>query len=240
MPRTFLSAEWRKLIMANYIVDPALLQRWLPAGTEHDLYEGRCYLTLAGFMFLNTRLGGVAGIPYHRHFEEVNLRFYVKRRNADGSYHRGVVFISEIVPLFAVTTLARLFYGEPYRTMPMGHRWQELGTERLVEYRWKHRRWNTLQVKASLQPVPITEGSEEEFIFEHYWGYTARGQHRTSGYQVVHPRWEVYPLQQYTVDVAFRPLYGPEFAFLEDRDPDSVFLGEGSPVIVRGCGDIVL
>lgn len=235
MARTFLSAEWRKLIMANYVVDPALLQPWLPAGTEHDLYEGRCYVTLAGFMFLNTRMAGAFGIPYHRHFEEVNLRFYVKRED-----RRGVVFISEIVPLPAVSTVARLFYGEPYRSMPMSHRWQESEQERLVEYRWKHRRWNTLQAKAALQPVPVAAGSEEEFIFEHYWGYTARGTRRTSQYEVIHPRWEVYPLTDYTVDVAFRTLYGPGFAFLEDRDPDSIFLSEGSPVTVRGCGDIVL
>jgi uncharacterized protein YqjF (DUF2071 family) len=74
--KSFLKAEWRKLAMINYAVDKSLLNKYLPANTELDLWKGRCYVTLVGFMFLNTRLKGIA-IPFHANFEEVNLRFYV-------------------------------------------------------------------------------------------------------------------------------------------------------------------
>lgn len=118
---TFLTAEWRKLIMANYEADPKLLEPYLPYGTELDLFQGRCYLSLVGFLFQKVRLMGVP-VPFHTVFPEVNLRFYVCFKSREG-WRRGVVFIKEIVPRPALTLVARTFYGEPYQTMPMQYRW---------------------------------------------------------------------------------------------------------------------
>src|ERR687897_263810 len=129
--RKFLTAEWRDLVMANYEVDPEVLRPLIPAGIELDLHEGRCFVSLVGFMFLNTRVLGIR-IPLHINFEEVNLRFYVKRETAD-EVRRGVVFIKEIVPRFAIAAVARTLYGEPYETWRMtntrdgdfvGYSWQ--------------------------------------------------------------------------------------------------------------------
>lgn len=75
---SFLKAEWRRLALVNYIIDKHLLVKYLPAGTELDLRNGNCYVSLVGFMFINTRLLGLR-IPFHKNFEEVNLRFCVKR-----------------------------------------------------------------------------------------------------------------------------------------------------------------
>ncbi|WP_317233059.1 MULTISPECIES: DUF2071 domain-containing protein [Pontibacter] len=75
---SFLKAEWRKLAIANYEVDSSLLAAYLPYGTELDLWNGKCYVSLVGFMFINTKLLNFK-IPFHINFEEVNLRFYVKR-----------------------------------------------------------------------------------------------------------------------------------------------------------------
>ena len=86
---SFLKAEWRKLILANYKVEPELLKPYLPYGTELDLWQDSCYLSLVGFMFVNTKIKGVK-IPFHVNFEEVNLRFYVKRYD-NGEWKRGVV-----------------------------------------------------------------------------------------------------------------------------------------------------
>ncbi len=96
MAKTFLKAEWRKLVMANYAVDPALLMNYLPNKTELDFWNGTCYVSLVGFMFQNTKVMGIK-IPFHVDFEEVNLRFYVRYKDA-GEWKRGVVFIKEIVP----------------------------------------------------------------------------------------------------------------------------------------------
>ena len=104
---TFLTAEWRKLIMAQYTVDPATLAPWLPAGVELDFYKDRCYVSLVGFLFDEVRVKGLR-IPFHTKFEEVNLRFYVKRTDPDGTQKRGVVFIREFVPRAAITLIANM------------------------------------------------------------------------------------------------------------------------------------
>ena len=231
MARAFLTAEWRKLAMANYIVDPALLQRYLPYKTELDMWNNACYVSLVGFMFVNTRLLGFR-IPFHSTFEEVNLRFYVRYKDVDG-WKRGVVFIKEIVPKRALTFVANSIYKENYETMPMMHRWETTDSNLTVEYRWKLKAWNSLEVKCASEAIAIAAGSEEEFITEHYWGYTKIGEQRTSEYGVEHPRWEVYPVQDYAIHVGFGNVYGNQFEFLKNETPASVFLAEGSEIIVR-------
>ncbi len=231
MARVFLTAEWRKLAMANYSVDPALLQRYLPYKTELDLWNGVCYVSLVGFMFINTRLLGFR-IPFHSTFEEVNLRFYVRYKDVTG-WKRGVVFIKEIVPKRALTFVANTIYKENYETMPMMHRWETVDDNLIVEYRWKLKEWNSLQVQCAKDAVTIAEGSEAEFITEHYWGYTKIGEQRTSEYGVEHPRWKVYPVKDYAIHVGFGNVYGEQFEFLKNETPASVFLAEGSEIIVR-------
>jgi len=232
MSKSFLTAEWRKLIMANYAVAPEALEPFRPAGTALDLFEGRCYVSLVGFLFQNTRLKSIP-IPFHRTFEEVNLRFYVQHTTASGERRRGVVFISELVPRFALTLVANTIYGENYATVAMRHEWREEGDSRSVGYSWRQRnRWHELRVKAALKSAAIEAGSAEEFFTEHYWGYTKRGSW-TSEYQVLHPRWESYAVLEQTIDVDFGGLYGEAFAGLSERVPESILLAEGSEVEVR-------
>ena len=232
MASTFLTAEWRKLIMANYVVAEEMLQTYLPVGTELDLYDGRCYVSLVGFLFQHTRLKSVP-IPFHRTFEEVNLRFYVRHIKSTGEQRRGVVFISELVPRFALSLVANAIYGEPYRSVRVRHRWEEHGEERSVRYQWRYKsRWNEMQVRAAVDPQPIEASSAEEFFTEHYWGYTKRGVW-TSEYEVLHPRWKIYPVLQHSIDVDFGALYGDNFASLTTSQPESVLLAEGSKIEVR-------
>ncbi len=226
----FLTAEWRRLIMANYAVSPEILSPWLPRGTEIDLHEGVCYVSIVGFLFRDVRIKGVP-IPLHRTFEEVNLRFYV-RHFADGEWRRGVVFVRELVPRHAITLVANTVYRENYRTVPMTHGWYETDDHLEVSYRWKQGHWQELRVRAEKDPVPITVGSNEEFITEHYWGYARYDEQQTNEYAVTHPRWQIYPVTDYTINVDCGAVYGPEFAHLTDTTPDSVFLAEGSEIAV--------
>lgn len=227
---TFLKAEWRKLVLINYEVDPQTLQPFVPLHTELDLWNNRCYVSLVGFMFLNTRVLGLK-IPFHTHFEEVNLRFYV-RHFAENEVMRGVVFIKEIVPKPALTFVANTVYGEHYATMPMRHLWSKNAQGQTVEYAWHQNQWHSIKVEADLNAQPMPEGSEVEFIAEHYWGYTRLSPQKTSAYQVTHPRWEVYPVRSFDVNVNFETVYGRAFAFLNKQQPHSVFLAEGSEIEV--------
>lgn len=229
---TFLTAEWRKLIMAQYEVPPATLAPWLPPGVELDLYQGRCYVSLVGFLFDRVRVLGLP-IPFHTSFEEVNLRFYVARTEPDGTRKRGVVFIREFVPRAAITLIANSLYEEPYATLPMRHSIASAPGVLTVSYSWCHEHiWYSLAVEASPTPQPIAPGSEEEFITEHYWGYTKRTHGATSEYGVQHPRWQVYPIRNFGGKADFAALYGPAFASLNGRPPASILLAEGSAVSV--------
>ena len=232
MTKTFLTAEWRKLVMANYVVAKEILQPFLPAGTDLDLYKGHCYVSLVGFLFQNTRLKSVP-IPFHRTFEEVNLRFYVTHTTATGERRRGVVFIREFVPRLALMIVARSLYGENYSTASMSHQWIHTGERQSVRYSWSYQSLeSTMQVTASPQARAIEPRSAEEFFTEHYWGYTKRGA-KTSEYEVRHPRWKTYPILQHTIDVDFGWLYGTAFIPLTTREPESVLLAEGSEIEVR-------
>jgi uncharacterized protein YqjF (DUF2071 family) len=226
MPR-FLSAKWNDLIMANYEVDRRLLASRVPRGTELDLHDGRCFVSLVGFMFLNTRVMGLP-IPFHINFEEVNLRFYVIRE-IGGELRRGVVFIKEIVPRYVISAVARAVYGEPYKCWKMHSR----RTSTLVSYAWqKGTCKNRLSVvRGTTLGIP-PENSHGSFIIEHYWGYTARGPKRTDEYRVEHPKWELMLAHDEVIDVDFGRTYGDEFAFLGGRQPYSVLFTEGSEIAV--------
>lgn len=230
--KKILTAEWRKLILANYVVDPTILGGYLPRNTELDCWNGKCYISLVGFMFLNTKLMGVS-VPFHINFPEVNLRFYVRYKEND-VWKRGVVFVNEIVPKPALSFVANTLFKERYRSMPMKNLWQLGQNEISISYEWKSARWNSLHVKATHQSNSIIAGSEAEFITEHYWGYTTMTRDRTGEYQVDHPKWDVYPVTAYKVDCHFGDIYGSNFFALENQDPVSVFLAEGSPVSVFG------
>ena len=217
--------------MANYAVDPSILTSYLPYKTEIDLWQGTCYVSLVGFMFVDTAVMGIK-IPFHINFEEVNLRFYVRYRD-QGEWKRGVVFIKEIVPRAALAFVANTLYSENYETMPMRHVWDSQKGELRVEHHWKKGTWHSIGVTTSSQSSPIVPGSEEEFITDHYWGYTKVKEHKTSEYRVEHVAWEVYRTVEYSVDVDFGKVYGAEFGFLNDQKPLSVFLAEGSEIFVH-------
>lgn len=230
--KAFLRAEWRNLVMANYAADPEILKPYVPYGTELDLWNDTCYVSLVGFMFCNTQVLGIK-VPFHVNFEEVNLRFYV--RYPDGSeWKRGVVFIKEIVPKAAITWVANTLYKEHYQTLPMRHRWAEDEENKTVEYGWKFRgEWHSIKVDTHKAPQPIAVGSEAEFITEHYWGYTRLNDRKTSEYRVEHPRWNSYEVMDYEINWDPGALYGPEFSFLRKATPTSVFMADGSEIAVR-------
>jgi uncharacterized protein YqjF (DUF2071 family) len=229
---SFLKAEWRKLVLANYVIDPAILEAYVPYGTELDLWQDRCYVSLVGFMFINTKLLGVK-IPFHVNFEEVNLRFYVKRR-VGNEWRRGVVFIKEIVPKPALTFVANTLYKEHYQTLPMKHSWEFPEDQQRIEYSWKVKnKWNKIEVVASKLSSEITQDSEAEFITEHYWGYAKVNDHKTNEYEVTHPRWQQYSIIKVNIDADFEMNYGKQFGFLNQMDPASVMLAEGSQITVE-------
>jgi hypothetical protein len=235
MSTRFLRAEWRYLAMLNYEIDPAVVASFVPRGTELDSWNRKTFVSLVGFLFLRTRVRGLS-IPFHRDFEEVNLRFYVRRKSEEG-WRRGVVFIKEIVPRFAIAAIARHVYNENYVAMRMRHSISmDQNAPRQggsVEYGWFHKwDWNYMAVETCGDPTWPAAESEAEFITEHYWGYTAQRDGGCLEYRVEHPRWRVWPAARASLHCHVAELYGPEFVEFLHGEPSSAFLADGSSVAV--------
>ncbi|MGA8013366.1 MAG: DUF2071 domain-containing protein [Candidatus Acidiferrales bacterium] len=248
--RVFLTAEWRDLVMLNYEVEPRLLREYVPRGTELDSFGGKTLVSLVGFRFLRTKFFGWLPLPFHSNFDEVNLRFYVRRPAVDGD-RRGVVFIQEIVPKRAVALLARVAYGENYSRFPMRHRVTSNGTSKTAEYEWRlHSGWARLHAegagepdlshrlirqdegRTTREPFLPADGSIEQFITEHYWGYSTQRDGGSVEYHVTHPQWRVWKTASGGFEGDGAEIYGSALGAALQRPPDSAFIAEGSPVVV--------
>ncbi|AVI51387.1 hypothetical protein C5O00_09455 [Pukyongia salina] len=229
---SFLTAEWRKLLLVNYEIEPHLLKPYLPYKTELDTWNGIHYVSLVGFMFLNTKVFGLK-FPFHINFEEINIRFYV--RHHDGkNWRRGVVFIKELVPKPIISFIANTVYNEHYATRKMYHSWMEDADSLNIEYGFLEKGKNhSMQVNASKTATEIPPNSETEFITEHYWGYSSISGKKTTQYEVTHPRWLAYEVKDYKVDMDFGQVYGDRFIILNGLEPRSVMLAEGSSITVE-------
>lgn len=232
--KKFLTARWENLVMANYEVAPEILTERLPKGTELDFHEGKCFVSVVAFMFLETRVLGIP-VPFHINFEEANLRFYV-RRETEGELRRGVVFVKEIVPRWAIAAVANTLYGEPYEAWRMSN----FKKGNTLGYSWrKGSEAHSIKVEIGENLGVPPENSHGEFIIEHYWGYTKRGAERTDEYRVEHPKWKIFEVKNAVIEIDFGKLYGTQFAFLNEREPHSVFMAKGSRVAVYKGAKIV-
>ncbi len=222
--------------MFNYEVEPNLLLQYVPPGTSLDSFHGTTYVSLVGFRFTRTRLLGFLPVPFHTDFDEVNLRFYV-RREAGDERRRGVVFIAEVVPRRAIATIARLVYGENYTSSPMKHHvlteGLKVGLKKTTEYQWRvSGKWCKLSAQSEGLPKHPSEGSLEQFITEHYWGYSNRRAGRCLEYQVSHEPWRVWMPTEAEFEGDAGSLYGRELGAVLQRRPDFAFVADGSPVVV--------
>lgn len=235
----FLSARWRALAMLNWPIDPQLIEPYVPRGTQLDFHNGQTFVSLVGFLFLRTRLLGIP-VPWHRNFEEVNLRFYI-RRDEEGDVKRAVGFVREIVPRWWIASVARWAYNEPYACRPMRHRHEGFSTNEnvphdervLVDYSWRDAgAWLNLGVECRGIPQPLAAGSHEEFIAEHYWGYCPQRDGGTVEYRVEHPPWRIWQATRSWVAPGVAEFYPPEFRSLLGEPPATAFLADGSAVRV--------
>ena len=245
--RSFLTARWNNLILANYAVPEELLRPLVPPGCELDRRDGACWASLVGFQFLGTRVLGV-GWPGFRNFPEWNLRFYVRRaptsetasqvrmRAAEGG-ERGVCFVREFVPQRTVAMLARVLYNEPYRAARMAMSIDEQPDALAATYtvRWAGRVHSLRAVgaKPATRPAP---DSVEHWFKEHSWGFGTSRRGKLIRYEVNHPEWDVYPVREFAADVDWAVLYGPEWAPMTGATPASVVLAVGSAISVYPKG----
>ncbi len=220
----FLSAMWKNLLLANYSVDRGVLQDFVPAKTSIDSFDGHVFVSLVAFLFDKTRVLGIP-VPFHRTFEEVNLRFYVVP-DKDPSL-RAVTFIKEIVPNPVIPWIANTLFHENYVTLPMDHGYNG----QTCWYSWGESGSNRFSATIESNLCYPAQGSIGEFITEHYWGY-AQGPNSTLEYRVTHPQWKCCEIEDFEISVDFAETYGEQFGFLNSQQPYNVQYAEGSAVTV--------
>jgi uncharacterized protein len=233
-----MTARWEYLLMLNYAVPAEILKPYIPPHVELDVWQGKAVVSMVGFKFNDTKVFGFRW-PLHTHFEEVNLRLYVKHWNGE-EWKRGVAFVSEIVPRPMIAYIANTLYNEHYHAMPTRHKLVETSEEIEVQYEWKYKgKWNQLAATTACKPADIVAGSEEEFILEHYWGYNELNKKTTIEYGVEHPTWETFAIRDYKADFDIEGLYGKAFVPYLSVAPQSVVLAKGSVVTIRKPRKIV-
>ena len=165
----------------------------------------------------------------------MNLRFYV-RREVEGEVRRGVVFVREFVPRRAIAFVARKAYEENYAAARMRHALDlpaEAGGAGSVAYEWRHpKSWNRVAADFAGSPTEAEPGSQEEFITEHYWGYSAKRAGSVE-YRVEHPRWRLWNARNPVLECDAATVYGKPFVEALSGEPSSAFIADGSEVIVR-------
>jgi hypothetical protein len=89
------------------------------------------------------------------------------------------------------------------------------------------------KVEAALENEAMLTGGIEEFIFEHYYGYTKVSASCTEEYKVEHPRWNTNKINSANINCDFEEMYGKQFSHLSREVPSSVMMAEGSAIAVK-------
>ncbi|MFA7383633.1 MAG: DUF2071 domain-containing protein [Desulfurivibrionaceae bacterium] len=229
----FLTAQLSRLILLNYEVNPSLLAPRLPTYTELDFYDHRAFVSLIGLHFSKPRIYGLP-LPFYREYAQVNLRFYVRRRIERGNWRRGVVFIGQIVPHLPVAWAARSLFHENAvaRNMDEANLSQSRNAM-TTEYGWRSggQRYFIRAVYPD-HPVLPEPGTVEEFLLERYWGYTRQQDGGCLEYRFSHPPWRICKAVEAETSPGLGDFYGPPFAGLFGKQPNSAFAANGSEVVL--------
>ncbi len=217
--------------MISYRLEPGMLEPFLPPGCVLDMIDGGAFASLIAFDFTDTRVLGIRWPGFVR-FPEINLRFYVRHRDGDTD-QRGVCFIREFVPQRTVACLARWIYNEPYRVASLHSDVQTAGeTIRVRHTMTVNGSSNSVEVVGSTTPTCPGPGSTECFFKEQQWGFGTSRCGRLIRYKVLHPVWNIYPVQSHELHWDWQAVYGPHWAPMQNMQPMSVILAAGSAVEV--------
>lgn len=233
--RPFLTTCWTELLLLNFRVPCEVIASLAPPGTEADLFEDQTYISVVGLQFRDTRVLGCA-VPGHVHFPEINLRYYVRRRAA-GKIRRGVVFVQEIVPSRLIALVANRLFHEHYVCRPMAVAPPAAsplpGRTNLVRYCWRSEsRWNKLEGRLATSYRRPSANSFDQFIVEHYWGYTLGRDGVTREYRVAHEPWQVAAAEEVVWDCDVARSYNTPLGRYLESPPASALIADGGPVEV--------
>jgi uncharacterized protein len=232
MGLALLAGHVRFAVFTTYEVDRRVLEPLVPAGTELDPWQGRTFISLVAFEMTDSRLCGVP-LPFARAYDQINLRFYVRRPLADGSRRPGVVFLRELVPVPALVVGARLLYRERYERQPVSARVRPPdpagGRPGRAIYRWRrHDQLHRLAVDFAAPLELPAEGTLERFLAERHWSYAAPADGHTREVRFDHPPWRVWQARAARLAPSTAASFGERFERALASEPASAFVAEGS------------
>lgn len=189
-----LTADWDRVLMIHYEVDPAALRAFVPFPL--DLRDGRAYVSLVAFTMRGmkpTRGGKLAEWlfrPIATH-GFLNVRTYVRVGSEPGIY-----FLTEYLNNLASLRLGPPLFGLPYRgaRLDYRHTWEDAEIAGNVHDATAD---TTLAYTAPVTPEAAFStspaGSLTEWLMERYTAFTAHGRHRRL-FRVWHAPWTHTPV----------------------------------------------
>jgi len=225
--KTLLTADWTNLLTATFETDKSFLEKYLPPGTELDDWNGKYFISLVAFMFEKPALLGIPS-PFYRSFEEINLRFYVRRKEKN-EWRKGVVFIKEIAPYYIVGRAAKWLYKENFVSLVMNHEFTNDNRIRNTNYSCRvNNKWNRLSMESASVNIEPEAETVENFIRDHYWGYTKTTRNKTMEFRIEHRPWNIFPATKFEMNLDTGAIYGDELKEYLSAEPFSAFLMDGS------------
>lgn len=165
--------RWRDLLFAHWEADAAVLRKWIPAGLDLDLFEGRrAYVGVVPFTMEDVSPRFLPRVPRLHTFPELNLRTYVTQ---PGGKEPGVWFFSLDAGQKLAVRVARRFFHLPY----FDARFEIAGAGESVDYSSirTHRGAPAAAFAASYGPAgPVyrsTHGTLDSWLTERYCLYAA-------------------------------------------------------------------
>ena len=228
--KVLMTARFSEVVAVNFQIDPKVLAPRIPKGLELDFYKGETYVSLVAMMLRDVR---VWGIPIHiaTGFEELNMRFYVRRKDGDG-YQRGACFIKDYVSSGAAAWILGSLFKADFHKIKMKHDNTGFADDGesvpSVDYRWKvGDHWNRLRIKARSKVQKTGSDTKVGFILNHNNEYSSR-KGKTLEYRATHPTWTVWDAAQANFTCDVKTLFGQEFEKPLSKRPASVFVASGS------------
>lgn len=234
-PKVLFKARFSELVALNFAIDPSILEPHVPKGLELDFFKNETYVSLVAMMLRDVR---VLGIPIHvaTGFEEINLRYYVRRKVGD-KYQKGACFLRDYVSGSAAAWILGWIFKADFGRLKMKHNnsgfdMRDEGAIPEVDYQWKvDDHVNRIRVKARERIQRTGPDTKVGFILNHSNEYSSRDG-VTLEYAVRQPEWQVWNAAQANFTCDVKRLFGPEFVKPLSRRPASVFVTPGSEVVI--------
>jgi uncharacterized protein YqjF (DUF2071 family) len=173
--------QWLDLAYVHWRYDPAVVQALLPDGLEVDTFDGSAWVGLIPFSMRGIGLPHGPAVPYLGSFAEVNVRTYVRCKDAPG-----VWFFSLDVDRFIPAAVARLTYRLPYCWGRTSHERVGDTLTTVVRRRWPNRVADSQLIVEMGQPVAT---NELDVFLTARWGLYSRTRRGVRHAAVDHEPW---------------------------------------------------